>query len=301
MSVRFDGRTVVITGAGGGLGRDYAHAFAGRGANVVVNDLGGSVNGELASGAPAEEVAREIRAAGGRAVANFDDVGTPEGAGALCDLAVREFGSLDVLIANAGILRDKTLVKMPPEDFEAVVRVHLLGTALCARAALPRMRAGGAGRMVFTTSTAGLYGNFGQTNYAAAKLGIVGLMHALKLEAARGGVLVNTVAPLAVTRMGSGVFPPEVEGQLPPLRVTPLVLFLASTACATSGDVFVAGGGRFRRVRLMEGRGADFGAAEVTPELIAARFDEISSLDGARTFDDARQELADVLGALKTP
>ena len=195
-TIRFDERVAIVTGAGGGLGRSHALALAQRGALVLVNDLGGSVQGQGGDQAAAQQVVNEITAAGGNALANFDNIATPQGAQALVDAAIKAFGRVDVLINNAGILRDKSLVKMDPTDIEAVIRVHLMGSALCSRAVWPVFQERQYGRIVMTTSAAGLYGNFGQSNYAAAKMGLVGLMNALKDEGARYGIRVNTIAPV---------------------------------------------------------------------------------------------------------
>jgi NAD(P)-dependent dehydrogenase (short-subunit alcohol dehydrogenase family) len=281
--VRFDGRVVVITGAARGLGRAYALAVAGRGAAVVVNDLGGSVAGEGASASPAEELAAAIRAGGGRAIANADDVGTADGAARVIAAAREAFGRVDAVIGNAGILRDRTLLKMPPADFEQVVRVHLLGTAWVVQAALPLMKEQGYGRVVVTTSHSGLFGNFGQTNYAAAKLGLVGFMLALKEEGARYGILANAIAPLAVTRLGAGVFPEELAARLVPDHVAPVVTWLASEQCTVSGEIVLAGAGRVARARLVHGEGIG-SDAPFSPEEIAQRWPEIAAMEGARPF-----------------
>ena len=281
--VRFDGRVVVITGAARGLGRAYALAVAGRGAAVMVNDLGGSVAGEGASASPAEELAAAIRAGGGRAIANADDVGTADGAARVIAAAQEAFGRVDAVIGNAGILRDRTLLKMPPADFAQVVRVHLLGTAWVVQAALPLMREQGYGRVVVTTSHSGLFGNFGQTNYAAAKLGLVGFMLALKEEGARYGILANAIAPLAVTRLGAGVFPEALADRLVPDHVAPVVTWLASEQCTVSGEIVLAGAGRVARAQLVHGEGIG-SDVPFSPEEIAQRWPEIAAMEGGRPF-----------------
>jgi NAD(P)-dependent dehydrogenase (short-subunit alcohol dehydrogenase family) len=294
--IRFDGRVAVITGAGGGLGRAHALLLASRGAAVVVNDLGGSVSGTGDDNAAAQRVVAEIEAAGGRAVANFNDIATPAGAQSLIDQALRHFGRVDVLINNAGILRDKTLVKMAPADFEAVVRVHLLGSAWCSRAALPTMQAQQYGRIVMTTSAAGLYGNFGQSNYAAAKLGVIGLMNTLKAEAGKFGVLVNTVAPVALTRMTQGLPLERLIGDARPELVSAAVAYLASEANTDSGRIVAAGAGYFSSVRLVEALGVHAPAAEVSPEFVAAQWAAIHDFGGARPFDSATEALMGAFG-----
>jgi NAD(P)-dependent dehydrogenase (short-subunit alcohol dehydrogenase family) len=298
--IRFDGRVAVITGAGGGLGRAHARLLAARGAAVVVNDLGGSVDGKgSGSGgdaSAAERVVAEITAAGGQALANHDDIATPAGAQRLADAALAAFGRIDVLVNNAGILRDKTLAKMEPADFEAVVRVHLLGSAWCSRAVLPAMQRQQYGRIVMTTSAAGLYGNFGQSNYGAAKLGIVGLMNSLKLEAARHGILVNTVAPVALTRMTEGLPLAHLMKDATPERVAAGVAFLASEQCAHSGIVLAAGAGYFSTVSIVEGLGVHAAADEVSPEFVAAQWDRIADPSGARSFEHAVAALEGAFG-----
>ena len=289
--LRFDGQVAVVTGAGGGLGRAHARLLASRGAAVVVNDLGGGVDGVGGSDSPARRVVAEIEEAGGRALANADDIATPEGAQRLVQAAVQAFGRLDVLVNNAGILRDKTLVKMEPADFEAVVRVHLLGSAWCSRAALPVMQAQQYGRIVMTTSAAGLYGNFGQANYGAAKLGLVGLMNALKIEAARHGVRVNTIAPVALTRMTEGLPLASLIGDASPEHVSAGVAFLASRACDFSGVVLAAGAGYFSTVRIVEGLGVHAPAGQASPEFVAANWADIDAAEGARPFPGAVEAL----------
>jgi NAD(P)-dependent dehydrogenase (short-subunit alcohol dehydrogenase family) len=294
-SVRFDDQVVVITGAARGLGRAYALAVAERGAAVVVNDFGGSVAGESGSAGPAERLAATIRAGGGRALANADDVGTADGAARVIAAAREAFGRVDAVIANAGILRDRTLLKMPPADFEEVVRVHLLGTAWVVQAALPLMRAQSYGRVVVTTSHSGLFGNFGQTNYAAAKLGLVGFMLALKEEGAKHGILANAVAPLAVTRLGAGVFPDELAARLTPEHVAPVVVWLASGQCDVSGQVVLAGAGRVARAELVHGEGIASDAV-LTPEEIGRRWPEIAAMSSSRPFGNIGESLRWWLG-----
>ncbi|MBL8288914.1 MAG: SDR family NAD(P)-dependent oxidoreductase [Rubrivivax sp.] len=285
--IRFDGRVAVVTGAGGGLGRAHALLLAARGAAVVVNDLGGSLNGEGGDDAAASKVVREIEAAGGRALASFDDIAAPEGAQRMVDAAAQAFGRVDILVNNAGILRDKTLAKMAPADFEAVVRVHLLGSAWCSRAVLPLMQQQQYGRIVMTTSAAGLYGNFGQSNYGAAKLGVVGLMNSLALEAGKFGIRVNTVAPVALTRMTEGLPFARTLDEATPERVAAGVAWLVSEQCDFSGVVLAAGAGYFSTVRIVEGPGVHLPADQITPEAVAARWAAISAGEGARPFANA--------------
>ena len=294
--IRFDGRVAVITGAGGGLGRAHALLLAERGAIVVVNDLGGLVNGAGGDATAAQQVVREIEAAGGQALANFDDIATPAGAQNLIDTATQAFGRVDVLINNAGILRDKTLFKMDPADFEAVVRVHLLGSAWCARAVMPVMQKQLYGRIVMTTSAAGLYGNFGQSNYGAAKLGVVGLMNTLKHEGAKFGICVNTVAPVALTRMTEGIPLGSLMGDATPERVSAGVVFLASQTCQLSGQILAAGAGYFSTVRIVEGRGLQAPLDQVSPEYVAEHWAQIADESAARGFDSATEALVTTFG-----
>jgi len=296
--IRFDGQVAIVTGAGRGLGRAYALELARRGARVVVNDPGVARDGSgEVTGAVADEVVAEIRALGGEAVANTDSVTTPEGGERIVQTAIDAFGRVDILINNAGILRDKSFANMTPEMWEAVLAVHLDGAYNVTRPAFLRMREQGYGRIVFTTSAAGLFGNFGQTNYSAAKMGLVGLMNTLKLEGEKYGVKVNTVAPLATTRLTEDVFPPEVQEQLKPEFVVPLVLYLCSEECPVSGGIYNAGGGVYGRAVVVSTPGVRLGGGDrvPAPEDIAARWPEIISLAGAKPYPNANAQILEML------
>ena len=216
MEIRFDGKVAIVTGAGTGLGRCHALGLAARGARVMVNDLGASTDGQGASSAAAESVAEEIRAAGGDALAHGADVSDPEAVADMVGKAMEAWARVDILVANAGILRDKSFAKMQMSDFRKVVDVHLIGSANCAHAVWPVMRAQKYGRIVFTSSSSGLFGNFGQANYGAAKAAMMGLMNVLHLEGARDDIRVNTLAPTAATRMTEGLLPAEAAALLGP-------------------------------------------------------------------------------------
>ncbi len=287
--VRFDGRTAIVTGAGGGLGRSHALLLASRGASVVVNDLGGTVDGRGSDESAAAKVVQEIEATGGRAVASFHGVDTAEGAAEIVRTAIEAFGRLDVVINNAGILRDVSFAKMSLEDWEAVMRVHLDGTMFVSRAAWPHMRQAGYGRIVNTTSAAGLYGNFGQANYAAAKMGIVGLTKTLAQEGKKYDIRANVIAPVAKSRMTETILDAATLEKLEPRLVSPLVAYLASDRCADSGQVYAVGGGYVSRVAVVEGQGTFFAGAELTPEQIAASWEQINDLEEARPFDNAME------------
>ena len=288
MTIRFDDRVAVVTGAGQGLGRCYALDLAGRGAKVIVNDLGGGLDGAGSDASLAATVAAEIRGAGGEAAANVDSVSDRDGAASIVQSALDTYGRLDILINNAGILRDKMFTRMQLEDFEAVVDVHLLGAAYVTRAAFPVMRKQSYGRIVMTTSAAGLYGNLGQANYAAAKLGVVGLMNSLKIEGKKANIKVNTVAPVADTRMGAKVFPDFFKRMIRPEYVAAAVAYLASEACSTSGDILVTAAGYFAKVQLVEGEGVAFAPdAQVTPEMVAERYADISDMSRAVPHETA--------------
>ena len=276
-----EGRVVIVTGSGGGLGRQHALLFAERGAKVVVNDLGGNRAGEGAGSEMADSAVAEIQAAGGEAVANYDNVATPEGGAGVVQTALDAFGRVDVVINNAGILRDVTFHKMVDEQWDAVLKVHLYGTYHVTHAAWPHLREQGYGRVVVTTSTSGLFGNFGQANYGAAKLGMVGLINTLAHEGRKYGITANAVAPIAATRMTEDIFPEELQRQYDPAFVSPLVVHLASEECTDTGEVVLAGGGLYTRVKYFQGTGAHFDAVPSVDDL-AARWDAIMSLEGAQ-------------------
>jgi 3-hydroxy-3-methylglutaryl CoA synthase/NAD(P)-dependent dehydrogenase (short-subunit alcohol dehydrogenase family)/putative sterol carrier protein len=288
--ISFDGRVAIVTGAGAGLGRVYALALAKRGAKVVVNDLGGARDGSGGSSAsPAEKVVSEIKDLGGEAVANYDNVATPEGGENIVKTALDTFGAVDILINNAGILRDKSFLKMEPDNWQAVLSVHLHGAYHVTRPAMVAMKEKGYGRIVMTTSGAGLYGNFGQTNYSAAKMGLVGLMNTLKLEGQKYNIKVNTIAPIAASRLTEDVMPPELFEKSKPEFVSPLVMFLASEACQESGSIFNVGMGYFNRAAIHTGPGVQLGDLDnlPTPEMIRENMDAINSLEGATEMADA--------------
>jgi NAD(P)-dependent dehydrogenase (short-subunit alcohol dehydrogenase family) len=245
--IRFDGRVAVITGAGGGLGRTYALELARRGAQVVVNDLGGAPDGSGKSTSMADVTVNEIKAAGGQAVANYDSVSTPQGGEAIIKSALDAFGRVDVVINNAGILRDKSFVKLEPQDLEIVLDVHLKGAFFVSQPAFRVMKEQGYGRFLFTASAAGIFGNFGQTNYGAAKMGLVGLSNVLAVEGQKNNIKSNVIAPIAKTRLTENLLGP-MAANLEPTTVTPLACYLVSEACELTHEVFSVGGGRFARI-----------------------------------------------------
>lgn len=277
--IRFDNRVAIVTGAGGGLGRRYALDLAARGARVVVNDLGGSRDGEGASAAMAEAVADEIRAAGGEAMAHGASVTDEAGVADMVAQALGRWGRIDILINNAGILRDRTFAKMTIADFRAVLEVHLMGSVICTKAVWDQMRQQAYGRILMTTSSTGLYGNFGQANYGAAKLGLVGLMKTLALEGMKYDVRVNTIAPLAATRMTEDLLPPALLARMGPETVAPAALYLVSEDAPT-GVVLNAGGGGFEASHVTLTRGIHVRPDAMTPETIAARIAEIRDRTG---------------------
>ncbi|GAB3068159.1 SDR family NAD(P)-dependent oxidoreductase [Nocardioides zeae] len=272
-----DGRVVVVSGAGGGLGRSYALALAGAGARVVVNDLGGARDGSGSGSAMADEVVAEVVAAGGEAVASYDSVATPEGAAAIVATAVEAFGAVHGVVNNAGILRDASFAKMGVDEWTAVQQVHLGGAFNLTRAAWPHFVEAGFGRVVMAASTSGLFGNFGQANYGAAKAGMIGLAATLGIEGARKGIRVNSIAPMARTRMTEDVAPPELLERLSPAYVAPVVVHLLSEECQETGATFVVGGGATYRVALFQNEGVTFAAPPSVDE-VADRWAEIAGL-----------------------
>lgn len=274
-------RVVAVTGAGGGLGRQYALTLAQEGASVVVNDLGGARDGSGAGSAMADQVVAEIREAGGRAVANYDNVATEDGAANIVKTALDEFGAIHGVVSNAGILRDGTFHKMTYENWDAVLKVHLYGGYNVIRAAWPHFREQSYGRIVVATSTSGLFGNFGQANYGAAKLGLVGLINTLAHEGAKYNIKSNAVAPLAATRMTEDIMPKEVLEKLTPDYVAPVVAYLCTEEVPDTASVFIVGGGKVQRVALFGNEGVSFDGVPSVDD-VAARWSEIDDLSAAK-------------------
>jgi NAD(P)-dependent dehydrogenase (short-subunit alcohol dehydrogenase family) len=275
-----EGRVVVVTGAGGGLGRDYALLLAEQGAKVVVNDLGGSRDGSGGGSEMADRVVEEIAAAGGDAVASYDTVATREGAERIVAAAVEAYGTVHGVVNNAGILRDASFAKMTDEEWHLVQQVHLYGGFNVTKAAWPYFREQGFGRVVMAASTSGLFGNFGQSNYGAAKLGLVGLVNTLALEGARSNILANAIAPMAKTRMTVDVAPEDLLDKLPPEFVSPVVGHLLSEELTTTGAVFVVGGGQVYRVAQFQNAGASF-EKPPTMEEVADVWDQVTDMSAA--------------------
>ena len=297
MPIRFDNKVVIVTGAGGGLGRCHALEFARRGARVVVNDLGGAVDGTGGNSAAAESVVAEIKAAGGMAIANGASVTDDAGVAHLIKQTIDSFGRIDVIIANAGILRDKSFSKMEMKDFEVVMNVHVLGSVKPIKAAWDMMKAQQYGRIVVTTSSTGLYGNFGQTNYGAAKLGLVGFMNTLKLEGAKDNIKVNAICPVAATRMTENLMPPEVLERLKPEYVTPAVVYLASEDAPT-GMILTAGAGVFSAAQIVETNGINLGHG-ADADTVAANIAAITDFTGAKHYTMGNEQGAKIFARLQ--
>jgi len=300
MKLDFSGRVAIVTGAGGGLGRCHALALAARGAKVLVNDLGGTRDGEGGSPLAAQKVVDEITAAGGTALANGASVTDAPAVAAMVQQAIDAWGRVDVLVNNAGILRDKSFAKMTADDFKAVVDVHLMGAFHCTHAVWPHMVAQKHGRIVMTTSSSGLYGNFGQSNYGAAKMALVGLMQTLSIEGAKHDIRVNCLAPTAATRMTEGLLPPAVLAALQPEAVVPAMLWLAS-ADAPSRAIACAGAGSFAAAHVGLSAGLHLGLGDDTPERLAEAWAQVSDRDGDQVPDSGaaqgRQEVGLAMAA----
>ncbi|MBI5256028.1 MAG: SDR family NAD(P)-dependent oxidoreductase [Burkholderiales bacterium] len=279
MAVQFTDRVAIVTGAGGGLGRAHALALAARGAKVLVNDLGGTRDGSGASVSAAQAVVDEIRAAGGEAIANGASVTDPVAVQAMVDQAMQAWGRVDILINNAGILRDKSFAKMSLDDFRLVVEVHLMGAVNCTKAVWPIMNERKYGRIVMTTSSSGLYGNFGQSNYGAAKMALVGLMQTLSIEGAKNDIRVNCLAPTAATRMTEDLMPPAVLAALQPEAVVPAMLVLASEDAPTRA-IACAGAGTFEAAHITLTQGLHLGLDAQTPERLAEAWPRVSDRSG---------------------
>lgn len=297
MTTGLDGRVVLVTGAGNGLGREHALLLARHGARVVVNDIGADVRGEGEATDPADQVVSEIEATGGVALANHDSVATVEGGESMVAAAVEEFGRIDAVVHNAGVLRDRSLSRMTPEEVEVVLDVHLRGGFHVTLPAFRRMKEQGHGRIVLTTSASGLLGNFGQANYAAAKMGLVGLARVAALEGARHDVHTNVVAPSARTRMTEELLG-SLADALDPARVSPLVGYLCSSECSLNGEIFSAGGGRFARVFVGVALGW-YGAEGTDVEDIAANLDAIRSTQDFIIPEGGADEVALLRSAIR--
>jgi NAD(P)-dependent dehydrogenase (short-subunit alcohol dehydrogenase family) len=296
----FDNKVAIITGAGGGLGRTYALALAERGARVVVNDLGGSVDGKGSDAAAADVVVNEIIAAGGEAVANYDSVGSPEGGESIVQTALDAFGTVDILVNNAGILRDGSFAKVEPAATDAVIDVHLRGAFYVAQPAFRVMKDKSYGRIINTSSAAGLFGNFGQANYGAAKMGLVGLTNVLAIEGAKYNVKANAIAPIARTRMTEELLGGFAD-KLDPEFVTPLVLFLASEQCDVTHGVWSVGGGRYARVfvGMTQGWMAPRDGDHPKPEDVRDHMDEIKDPADFVTPNGVQDEIMMLLSRLQ--
>jgi NAD(P)-dependent dehydrogenase (short-subunit alcohol dehydrogenase family) len=287
--IGFEGRVAVITGAGGGLGREHALLLASRGAQVVVNDLGGRIDGSGPSGDPAQKVVAQIEGAGGVAVADTNDIATPEGGEAVIQTAIDAFGRVDIVVNNAGILRDKSFANLEPAMWDAVIAVHLRGAMCVTQPAWRHMREQGYGRVVNTSSGSGLFGNFGQSNYGAAKMGLVGLTRVLALEGARHNIKVNAIAPVAHTRMTETMFG-EMAQKLEPRLVAPVVAYLASEECSVTGEIYSAVGGRVARVFVAVTPG--YFNPDLTAEDVRDHLDELRAEPGYAVPVDGNAEIS---------
>jgi len=297
-TLRFNGRVAVVTGAGGGLGRTYALELARRGAKVVVNDLGGDRHGSSASTSMADKVVVEINESGGEAVANYDSVEHGE---KIVKTAIEKYGKIDILINNAGILRDVSFANMTEEDWDLVMKVHLKGAFSVTKAAWPYMRKQKFGKIVFTSSNSGIYGSFGQANYAAAKMGLIGLSHTLALEGAKYNIFCNVLVPTAGSRLTETVLPEDLVHSLKPEFVTPLTVYLTHESCTETGKVFEAGAGWYGTVQQWRSNGKILPSASL--EDISENWSEINDMKGATHFESGQEIIAhlfEVLGAEKS-
>jgi NAD(P)-dependent dehydrogenase (short-subunit alcohol dehydrogenase family) len=285
MDVRFDGRVAIVTGSGVGLGKQHALLLASRGAKVVVNDPGGSVDGTGSANAVADQVVAEIKQAGGEAVASYASVADEASAQSIIDTAVKTWGRVDILVCNAGVLRDKAFNNMTMADYEFVNQVHHFGTAFCVKAAWPIMRKQAYGRIVVTTSGSGTVGNFGQANYGAAKMAVNGLINVLRHEGAKYNIRCNAISPSAYTRMTESLLPPDVAPWMKPELVSPAVAWMCSEECDQNGEILAATAGGYARVQYFVSEGVQFDPAElVTIEMIRDSIDKIRDLSDAKPY-----------------
>ena len=295
MAIRFDGRVAIVTGAGAGLGREHALGLAARGARVVVNDFGGGVDGTGGSSKPAEETVSLIQAAGGEAMAHGADVTNAAQVADMVEKTMALWGRIDILVNNAGILRDKAFHKMEPADWNAVIAVHLTGSFMVTAAVWPHMRAANYGRIVMTSSSSGIYGNFGQANYGAAKMGVIGLMNVLHIEGAKHDIRVNTLGPGAATRMTEALLPSAVAGLMTPSSVTPGLLYLVSED-APARTILNATAGGFSRTIILETEGVHLSEDANTPEAIAERFAELADPATAKEYTQGGEQVMKFVG-----
>jgi NAD(P)-dependent dehydrogenase (short-subunit alcohol dehydrogenase family) len=302
--IRFDGKVAIVTGAGGGLGRQHALELARRGAKVVVNDLGGAVDGSGGSSEAAQKVVAEIKAAGGEAMADGASVTDDAGVANLVKTTMDAWGRIDILIANAGILRDKSFSKMELADFQVVMDVHLMGTVKPTKAVWEIMKEQNYGRIVVTTSSTGLYGNFGQANYGAAKLSLVGFMNTIKIEGQKNNIHINAIAPVAATRMTENILPPQIADRLRPEYVTPGVVFLVSEE-APSGVILTAGAGTFALAQMCETEGVYLGEGGLSVEEVRDNWAKITDPAGQKPYANGglqtQKFLAKALAAQPAP
>jgi NAD(P)-dependent dehydrogenase (short-subunit alcohol dehydrogenase family) len=282
--IRFDGQVAIVTGAGGGLGKQHALELARRGAKVVINDLGGTMDGTGGNSAAAEAVVAEILAMGGEAIANGASVTDDAGVAGMVEQVMAKWGRIDILIANAGILRDKSFSKMEVADFEAVMNVHLMGTMKPVKAIWEIMKTQNYGRIVVTTSSSGLYGNFGQSNYGAAKLALVGFMNTLKIEGAKNNIKVNAISPVAATRMTENLMPQQMLDLLKPEYVTPGVMYLVSEEAPT-GTILTAGAGVFSVARIFETEGVYLKEGGISAEEVRDNWTQIADVTGQEAYE----------------
>tara|TARA_S200000501_G_scaffold141440_1_gene133627 strand:- start:54 stop:953 length:900 start_codon:yes stop_codon:yes gene_type:complete len=289
MGIRFDDKVAIVTGAGGGIGKEHALELAKRGAKVVVNDLGGNVDGSGASDA-ANEVVELIKSEGGEAISNGASVTDLVAVKAMVNKTMEEWGRIDILVNNAGILRDKSFHKVTLEDFNLVMDVHFQGSLNCTHTIYPIMREQEYGRIIFTSSASGVYGNFGQTNYGSAKMAMIGLMNTLKLEGQNKNIFTNSITPVAYTRMTEGLIPEDFGKNLSSEFITPAVIYLASEE-APNGVTIAAGAGVFSRILIHETMGVSLGMGEdMTPENIHANWDKISDMNEARALQNGGEQ-----------
>ncbi len=283
--IRFDGKVAIVTGAGGGLGRQHALELARRGAKVVVNDLGGSIDGSGGSSDAAKAVVEEIKSLGGEAIADGASVTDDTGVANMVKTTIDAWGRIDILIANAGVLRDKSFSKMEIADFEFVLNVHLMGTVKPTKAVWEIMREQNYGRIVVTTSSSGLYGNFGQSNYGAAKLSLIGFMNTIKLEGQKNNVHINAIAPVAATRMTANILPPQIADRLKPEYVTPGVVYLVSEEAPT-GVILTAGAGTFAMAHICETQGVYLGEGGLSVEEVRDNWAKITDTAGQEAYQN---------------